>query len=139
MKTHGLKHGQRCPGAMAGQPNGRKLSHLQHFPTSNSFDVRDRYSGVEFAPKVLPYRLRLDNLASQTREEENKAMVLEAFDTLFNPATMRPLRDFWLPDYIQHSAHIEPGAMGCSIWSNDSHRLSSMNQAHEGCETRRQL
>src|SRR6202165_5157228 len=42
-------------------------------------------------------------------EERNKAFVLEAFDTLFNRRDYAAAQRFWSPDYIQHSAHIEPG------------------------------
>jgi len=42
----------------------------------------------------------------------NKALVLEAFDTLFNKRDYAAAERFWSPDYIQHSAHIEPGREG---------------------------
>jgi predicted SnoaL-like aldol condensation-catalyzing enzyme len=45
-------------------------------------------------------------------EERNKALVLEAFDTLFNRRDYVAAWRFWSPDYIQHSAHIEPGREG---------------------------
>src|ERR1700751_5204211 len=48
----------------------------------------------------------------KTLEEKNKAMVLEAFDTLFNRRDSEDAERFWSPDYIQHSAHIEPGREG---------------------------
>lgn len=44
--------------------------------------------------------------------EENKALVLEAFDTLFNRRDYVAAKRFWSPRYIQHSAHIEPGREG---------------------------
>ena len=44
--------------------------------------------------------------------EQNKALVLEAFDTLFNKRDCAAAERFWSPDYIQHSAHIEPGREG---------------------------
>jgi predicted SnoaL-like aldol condensation-catalyzing enzyme len=43
---------------------------------------------------------------------ETKAIVLEAFDTLFNKRDYDKAATFWSPDYIQHSAHIEPGRDG---------------------------
>src|SRR6202158_367266 len=49
---------------------------------------------------------------SQTLQERNKALVLEAFDTLFNKRDYETAQRFWSPDYIQHSAHIEPGREG---------------------------
>ena len=45
-------------------------------------------------------------------EQRNKALVLEAFDTLFNKRDYAAAERFWSPDYIQHSAHIEPGREG---------------------------
>ncbi|BFG79178.1 hypothetical protein PTKU46_72110 [Paraburkholderia terrae] len=45
-------------------------------------------------------------------EAANKALVLEAFDTLFNQRDYAAAERFWSPDYIQHSAHIEPGRDG---------------------------
>ena len=45
-------------------------------------------------------------------EQRNKALVLEAFDALFNKRDYASAQRFWSPDYIQHSAHIEPGREG---------------------------
>jgi predicted SnoaL-like aldol condensation-catalyzing enzyme len=45
-------------------------------------------------------------------EEQTKAFVLNAFDTLFNKRDYAAAERFWSPDYIQHSAHIEPGREG---------------------------
>ena len=42
----------------------------------------------------------------------NKALVLEAFDTLFNRRDYDSALKFWSPDYLQHSAHIAPGRDG---------------------------
>jgi predicted SnoaL-like aldol condensation-catalyzing enzyme len=49
---------------------------------------------------------------SQTKQEKNKALVLEAFDTLFNRRDYAVAERFWSPGYIQHSAHIAPGREG---------------------------
>ena len=49
---------------------------------------------------------------SQTIQEKNKALVLEAFDTLFNKRDYAAAERFWSPAYIQHSAHIAPGREG---------------------------
>lgn len=48
----------------------------------------------------------------RTTSEENKALVMEAFDTLFNKRDYAAAERFWSPEYIQHSAHIEPGREG---------------------------
>jgi predicted SnoaL-like aldol condensation-catalyzing enzyme len=49
---------------------------------------------------------------SQTKHERNKAIVLEAFDTLFNKRDYVAAERCWSPQYIQHSAHIAPGREG---------------------------
>jgi predicted SnoaL-like aldol condensation-catalyzing enzyme len=49
---------------------------------------------------------------SLTKHEKNKALVLEAFDTLFNKRDYVAAERYWSPDYIQHSAHIAPGREG---------------------------
>src|SRR6201998_2711118 len=49
---------------------------------------------------------------SETIQEKNKALVLDAFDTLFNKKDYAAAERFWSPKYIQHSAHIEPGRDG---------------------------
>jgi predicted SnoaL-like aldol condensation-catalyzing enzyme len=49
---------------------------------------------------------------TKTTPEQNKALVLEAFDTLFNKRDYAAAERFWSSDYIQHSAHIEPGRAG---------------------------
>ena len=51
-------------------------------------------------------------MSPQTVQERNKALVLEAFDTLFNKRDYAVAARYWSPDYIQHSAHIEPGREG---------------------------
>jgi len=48
----------------------------------------------------------------KTTPEQNKALVMEAFDTLFNKRDYATAERFWSPDYIQHSAHIAPGREG---------------------------
>jgi len=48
----------------------------------------------------------------QTTQERNKALVLEAFDALFNRRDYAAAKRFWSPSYIQHSAHIAPGRGG---------------------------
>ena len=49
---------------------------------------------------------------SQTIQEKNKKLVLDAFDTLFNKRDYAAAEKYWSPNYIQHSAHIEPGRDG---------------------------
>lgn len=47
-----------------------------------------------------------------TIESKNKAVVLEAFDTLFNRRDYAAAERYWSPDYVQHSAHIAPRREG---------------------------
>ena len=49
---------------------------------------------------------------SKTTPEQNKALVREAFDTLFNRRDYAAAERFWSDSYIQHSAHIAPGRDG---------------------------
>ena len=49
---------------------------------------------------------------SETIQEKNKALVLDAFDTLFNKRDYTAAEKYWSPNYIQHSDHIEPGRKG---------------------------
>lgn len=49
---------------------------------------------------------------TKTTPEQNKALVLEAFDTLFNKRDYVTAETFWSNRYIQHSAHIEPAREG---------------------------
>jgi hypothetical protein len=49
-----------------------------------------------------------------TTEQSNKALVLEAFDTLFNKRDYAAAERFWSPSYIQHSTH--PARPPWSVW-----------------------
>ncbi len=51
-------------------------------------------------------------IAAKTTPEQNKALVLEAFETLFNKRDYEAAESYWSPSYIQHSAHIAPGRDG---------------------------
>ncbi|HZZ94894.1 MAG TPA: nuclear transport factor 2 family protein [Usitatibacter sp.] len=48
----------------------------------------------------------------ETTATENKSLVLEAFDALFNKRDYAAAAAYWSPDYVQHSAHIPPGRAG---------------------------
>jgi predicted SnoaL-like aldol condensation-catalyzing enzyme len=47
-----------------------------------------------------------------TREEKNKRLVLDAFDSAFNKKEADAFDRYWSLDYIQHSTEIEPGRNG---------------------------
>jgi predicted SnoaL-like aldol condensation-catalyzing enzyme len=56
--------------------------------------------------------LHQERTLMKTTPEQNKRLVLEAFDTLFNKRDYEAAKRYWSPNYIQHSAHIEPGRDG---------------------------
>ena len=64
------------------------------------------------ASRLPTITLNKELIMSKTTAEQNKALVLEAFDTLFNKRDYRTAERFWSPNYIQHSAHIAPGREG---------------------------
>lgn len=49
---------------------------------------------------------------SRTTQEKNKTLLIEGFNTLFNERDFAGAEKYWSPNYIQHSAHIEPGRDG---------------------------
>lgn len=49
---------------------------------------------------------------TRTSPDQNKALVLEAFSTLFDKRDYAAAEKFWSDSYIQHSAHIPPGRDG---------------------------
>ena len=64
------------------------------------------------------YLTSIGEAMSNSSPERNKAIVLEAFETLFNKRDYAAAERFWSPNYIQHSAHIAPGREGHSLpWS----------------------
>jgi predicted SnoaL-like aldol condensation-catalyzing enzyme len=57
-----------------------------------------------------PFNGRIE--MSTTSPEQNKRLVLRAFDILFNKRDYEAAEKLWSPTYIQHSAHIAPGRDG---------------------------
>ena len=49
---------------------------------------------------------------AKTTAQTNKALVLEAFNTLFNKRDYKSAERYWSANYLQHSAHIKPGRDG---------------------------
>ena len=47
-----------------------------------------------------------------TKQQTNKALIIEALYTLFNKRDYAAAERYWLPNYIQHSDHIAPGREG---------------------------
>ena len=73
-------------------------------------DIQRRAYEIYVQRRQQPHRAMDDWL--QAEREWNKALVLKAFDTLFNKRDYAAAERFWSSDYIQHSAHIEPGREG---------------------------
>jgi len=48
----------------------------------------------------------------KTTPVQNKELVLQAFETLFNKRDYKTAEQYWSSNYIQHSAHIPPGRDG---------------------------
>jgi len=49
---------------------------------------------------------------TKTTPEQNKAIVLEAFEILFNKRDYAAAERLWSDSYIQHSAHVPAGRKG---------------------------
>jgi predicted SnoaL-like aldol condensation-catalyzing enzyme len=73
-------------------------------------DIRLRAYELYVQREQQPGRAMDDWL--QAERERNKALVLQAFDTLFNKRDYAAAERFWSSNYIQHSVHIEPGREG---------------------------
>lgn len=73
-------------------------------------DIQLRAYQMYVQRKQQPSRAMDDWLHAE--REWNKAFVLQAFDVLFNKRDYAAAERFWSPNYIQHSAHIEPGREG---------------------------
>jgi predicted SnoaL-like aldol condensation-catalyzing enzyme len=56
------------------------------------------------------------------QEARNKALVLEAFDALFNRGDFEAAERYWSPDYVQHSAGIAQGRDGLFALVRSGHR-----------------
>ena len=69
---------------------------------------------------------------SQTKQERNKALVLAAFETLFNKRDYVAAERYWSPTYIQHSAHIAAGREGLF----DLIKSMPPTLKYEGCDRR---
>jgi predicted SnoaL-like aldol condensation-catalyzing enzyme len=59
-----------------------------------------------------------------SQEETNKALVLEAFDALFNRKDLATAERYWSPGYLQHSARVPAGRDG--LFDLVRHGLSTM-------------
>lgn len=52
----------------------------------------------------------------KTTPEQNKQIVLDSFNALFNKRDYEAAKRFWSPNYIQHSAISRRAVTVCSVW-----------------------
>lgn len=97
-----------------------------HWGTRPQRKVRNKLRIAANVVRAIPWRLRpvtfhraelihtkqAETPMRTTSPEQNKTIVLEAFETLFNRRDYKAAEKFWSPNYIQHSAHIPPGRDG---------------------------
>jgi hypothetical protein len=62
----------------------------------------------------------------QTTSTENKTLVLEAFDTLFNKRDFAGAECYWSPNYIQHSVR---SISGERLHTENSHKFTTKSFA----------
>jgi len=86
------------------------MTHENNLVTVSQFG-RNAYKSSQAAEQTLNAAIPGAEIA-RSYEEKNKALVLNAFDTLFNKRDYAVAERFWSPQYIQHSAHIAPGRDG---------------------------
>jgi predicted SnoaL-like aldol condensation-catalyzing enzyme len=85
---------------------------LASFAALGLLDSRHVYSVAYLVRDSQQIAITKRKIAMTNTTEQNKAFVLEAFETLFNRRDYAAALRFWSPHYIQHSAHIEPGRDG---------------------------
>jgi predicted SnoaL-like aldol condensation-catalyzing enzyme len=85
---------------------------LASFTAGGLLDSRYAYSVAYIVRDRQQVSTTRRKMAMTDTAEQNKALVLKAFETLFNRRDYAAALRFWSPDYIQHSAHIEPGRDG---------------------------
>jgi hypothetical protein len=78
-------------------------------PPANRHKAGALRTGNRFVTDLFSLR---EKDMTRTSPEQNKALVLEAFDTLFNKRDYVAAQRFWSDRYFQHSAHIPPGRDG---------------------------
>src|ERR1700760_991521 len=74
---------------------------------------------IPITPNLPTITTHTELTMPKTTPEQNKAIVLEAFETLFNKRDYAAAERFWSPKYIQHSAHIPPGREGLTVANGD--------------------
>jgi len=88
-------------------------SSLQHFTPFALACLRPpRNEAVGWTACCRLRTFLMETHMTATSPEQNKALVLKAFDTLFNKRDYASAERFWSDRYIQHSAHIPPGRDG---------------------------
>jgi predicted SnoaL-like aldol condensation-catalyzing enzyme len=109
-------HGAK-PARLGHTPDSHHVDHvvnrdLASAAASGLLDSRHAYNVAYIVRDRKQISTTKRKIAMANTAEQNKALVLEAFETLFNKRDYAAALRFWSPDYIQHSAHIEPGRDG---------------------------
>ena len=93
---------RRCP-----------VDHRRHHPRGWRLEALKSQAKTYFGFLLLdPSSAREGDNMIKTTPEQNKTLVLQAFDTLFNKRDYKAAERYWSSNYIQHSAHIAPGRDG---------------------------
>src|ERR1700722_6187564 len=81
------------------------------WPPAERARARDEFAAPPMTRRCAGRPIHSDQETDMTKTtpEQNKVLVLEAFDTLFNKRDYAAAERFWSTRYIQHSANIEPG------------------------------
>jgi predicted SnoaL-like aldol condensation-catalyzing enzyme len=85
---------------------------LASFAARRLLDSRYAYSVAYLVRDRKQISTTKRKIAMTNTAEQNKALVLEAFETLFNRRDYAAAQRFWSPDYVQHSAAFGPGRAG---------------------------
>jgi predicted SnoaL-like aldol condensation-catalyzing enzyme len=111
MTYRGIRHG--APDVIARLENGETVDPGEYyFRVAPLFETAaNQYAWLNNVIAIGTGHRRADGRVYYT-PEQNKTLVLEAFDTLFNKRDYEAAARFWSDTYIQHSAHIKPGRDG---------------------------
>src|SRR5438445_12791398 len=90
--------------------SGRSSSRERRYTPSDSWPAPESASSAGASPAEFAREEAM--VRDLDREARNKALVLEAFDVLFNRRDFAAAEQYYSPTYLQHSAVIAPGRDG---------------------------
>ena len=93
---------------------GAAMDHGTHDRRRRRFKAVTAADDIKVAWASRPCLLTREANMPDTKESKNKALVLKAFDALFNRRDYAQAERYWSSGYVQHSAHIKPGREGFS-------------------------